>query len=87
MKLIFYHLEKLLVRIIQSFFGTDSAPHHIDTKSKMIHLKPGIFSSSMFIGVICFTIFEEENALDNLEKFSSINGPNFIIFQIILMII
>ena len=23
------------------------------------------------------TIFEEENALDNLEQFSSINGPQF----------
>ena len=23
------------------------------------------------------TVFEEENALDNFEKFASLNGPNF----------
>ena len=58
------------------FLGTDSAPHH--TNDKVLHesLKPGIFSSPCSIELYT-SIFEEENALDNLEKFSSINGPKF----------
>ena len=56
--------------------GTDSAPHHIDYKKQNDSLKAGIFSSSNSIELYAL-IFEEENALENLEKFSSINGPKF----------
>jgi len=58
------------------FLGTDSAPHH--TKDKIQHesLKAGIFSSPCSIELYA-KIFDEENALHNLEKFASINGPKF----------
>ena len=58
------------------FLGTDSAPHHVDDKKQNDSLKAGIFSSSNSIELYAL-IFEEENALENLEKFSSINGPKF----------
>ena len=38
--------------------------------------KPGIFSSICSLELYT-SIFEEENALHNLEKFTSINGPTF----------
>ncbi|MDC0058077.1 dihydroorotase [Pelagibacteraceae bacterium] len=58
------------------FLGTDSAPHHANDKVQYESLKPGIFSSPCSIELYA-TIFEEENALENLAQFSSINGPNF----------
>ncbi len=58
------------------FLGTDSAPHHINNKKQKDSFKPGIFSSPYSIELYA-KIFEEENAIDNLEKFSSINGPKF----------
>jgi len=58
------------------FLGTDSAPHHVDDKKQNDSLKAGIFSSSNSIELYTL-IFEEEKALENLEKFSSINGPRF----------
>ena len=58
------------------FLGTDSAPHHIKDKKQNSSLKAGIFSSPYSIELYA-TIFEEENALENLETFSSINGPKF----------
>ena len=58
------------------FLGTDSAPHHTNDKVHHQSLKPGIFSSPCSIELYA-TIFEEENALGNLEQFSSINGPLF----------
>ena len=58
------------------FLGTDSAPHHTNDKVQTQSLKPGIFSSPYSIELYA-TIFEEENALENLEQFSSINGPQF----------
>jgi len=58
------------------FLGTDSAPHHINDKVQNKSLKPGIFSSPCSIELYA-GIFEEENALENLEQFSSINGPRF----------
>ncbi len=58
------------------FLGTDSAPHHTSDKVQYKSLKPGIFSSPCSIELYA-TIFEEENALENLERFSSINGPKF----------
>jgi len=58
------------------FLGTDSAPHHIDFKVPSIKAKPGIFSSPCSIELYA-SIFDKENSLHNLEKFSSINGPEF----------
>ena len=58
------------------FLGTDSAPHHVNNKDQKGILSAGIFSASSSIELYA-SIFEEENAIDNLEKFSSINGPNF----------
>ncbi len=58
------------------FIGTDSAPHHIDKKTSKKYAKPGIFSAMSSIELYA-TIFEEENSLNNLESFSSINGPKF----------
>jgi dihydroorotase len=58
------------------FLGTDSAPHHINDKIQGNSLKAGIFSSPCSLELYA-NIFEEENALENLEKFSSINGPKF----------
>ena len=58
------------------FLGTDSAPHHIFNKKNRDSLKPGIFSSPCSLELYA-SIFDEENAIENLEKFSSINGPNF----------
>ena len=58
------------------FLGTDSAPHHINNKMSDDSLKPGIFSSPCSIELYA-EIFDQENALDKLELFSSINGPIF----------
>ena len=58
------------------FLGTDSAPHHLSDKTQHKFPKAGIFSSPCSLELYV-TIFEEENALSNLEKFSSINGPQF----------
>ena len=63
------------------FIGTDSAPHHIDFKIPSFKTKPGIFSSPCSIELYA-SIFDEENSLTNLEKFSSINGPKFYNLQI-----
>ena len=63
------------------FLGTDSAPHHINNKQQNDLLKAGIFSAPCSIELYA-TIFEEEYALENLEKFSSINGPKFYNFDI-----
>ena len=58
------------------FLGTDSAPHHIESKKLDYKSSPGIFSSPCSIELYA-TIFEEENSIDNLESFASINGPKF----------
>jgi dihydroorotase len=58
------------------FIGTDSAPHHINFKTPNLNSKPGIFSSPCSIELYA-DIFDQENSLINLEKFTSINGPQF----------
>ena len=58
------------------FLGTDSAPHHIDNKLIDTKLNPGIFSALSSLELYT-SIFEEEGAINNLEKFTSVNGPNF----------
>jgi len=56
------------------FLGTDSAPHL--RKWKAFCGCAGIFNSPVAIESY-LTVFEEEDALDNFEKFASLNGPNF----------
>jgi len=57
------------------FLGTDSAPHLVKDKNNE-NPKPGIFSSPCSLELYT-EIFEQENSLDNLEAFTSINGPLF----------
>tara|TARA_Y100001970_G_C14148491_1_gene811242 strand:+ start:194 stop:1231 length:1038 start_codon:yes stop_codon:yes gene_type:complete len=58
------------------FLGTDSAPHLSNQKFPDISTKPGIFSATSSIELYA-SIFEEENSLNSLELFTSINGPKF----------
>lgn len=57
------------------FLGTDSAPH-------LVHLKEnecgcaGVFNSPNTMECLA-QVFEEEDALDQLEAFASLNGPRF----------
>ena len=63
------------------FLGTDSAPHPINEKKPDMSSKPGIFSAPCSIELYA-EIFEQENAINNLEIFSSINGPKYYNFPI-----
>ena len=63
------------------FLGTDSAPHPIQEKKPDLSSKPGIFSAPCSLELYA-EIFEQENALNNLEIFSSINGAKFYNFPI-----
>ena len=56
------------------FLGTDSAPHLRQWKA--FCGCAGIFNSPFAIESY-LKVFEEENALDQFEKFASLNGPNF----------
>ena len=58
------------------FIGTDSAPHEIQFKEETKDIKPGIFSAPCVIELYT-EIFDQENSLHNLEKFTSINGSKF----------
>jgi dihydroorotase len=55
------------------FLGTDSAPHPVAKKLALNGI-PGIFNAPVALASYART-FEEENALDRLEKFASLNGP------------
>ena len=57
------------------FLGTDSAPHAVSRKETSCGCA-GIFNAPCAIETYA-QVFEEENKLDTLEFFSSINGPNF----------
>lgn len=57
------------------FLGTDSAPHPRHQKESSCGCA-GIFSAP-FAMELYAQVFDEENALHNLEKFSSLNGPSF----------
>lgn len=57
------------------FLGTDSAPHLRQLKEANCGCA-GIFNAPTALAVYA-TIFEEENALEHLEAFSSLNGPAF----------
>jgi dihydroorotase len=55
------------------FLGTDSAPHPYSRKVSTDGI-PGIFNAPVCLSVYA-KVFEEENALDKLEAFASLNGP------------
>jgi len=55
------------------FLGTDSAPHPVTKKLNVVGAA-GIFNSPVAIESYA-QVFAEENALDRLEAFASLNGP------------
>ena len=57
------------------FLGTDSAPHSKD-KKECECCAAGVFSAPNTMGWLA-QVFEEDNALDKLEGFSSLYGPKF----------
>jgi len=57
------------------FLGTDSAPHAVPTKETACGCA-GIFTAPTALELYA-EVFEEEAALDRLERFASLNGPEF----------
>jgi dihydroorotase len=57
------------------FLGTDSAPHSQQNKESACGCA-GMFSSHAAIELYA-EVFEQANALEQLEKFASFNGPDF----------
>jgi len=57
------------------FLGTDTAPHARHLKEAACGCA-GIYSAPVAMEVYA-GVFEEEGALDKLEAFASLNGPNF----------
>ncbi len=57
------------------FLGTDSAPHTDELKEHACGCA-GIFTAINTMSLLAH-VFEEENALDQLEAFASLNGPRF----------
>ncbi len=55
------------------FLGTDSAPHPVARKLNVVGAA-GLFNSPVAIESYA-QVFAEENALDRLEAFASLNGP------------
>jgi dihydroorotase len=55
------------------FLGTDSAPHPVTKKLATVGAA-GLFNSPVAIESYA-QVFAEENALDKLEAFASLNGP------------
>ena len=55
------------------FLGTDSAPHPVTRKLDVVGAA-GVFNSPVAIESYA-QVFAEENALDKLEAFASVNGP------------
>lgn len=57
------------------FLGTDSAPHLDHTKENACGCA-GIFNAANTLSIVT-QVFEQQNALDKLESFTSLNGPAF----------
>ncbi len=57
------------------FLGSDSAPHSLEKKETTCGCA-GIYTSHAAIELYC-EVFEEMNALNKLEQFASLNGPDF----------
>lgn len=57
------------------FIGTDSAPHEKGRKENSCGCA-GVFNAPVALAIYA-SVFEEANALDKLEAFTSLNGPHF----------
>ena len=57
------------------FLGTDSAPHAVSAKEAACGCA-GIFSAPSALQLYA-QVFDDEDALDKLEAFASLNGPAF----------
>jgi dihydroorotase len=57
------------------FLGTDSAPHPVSAKETACGCA-GIFTAACALEIYV-EVFEEEGALDRLEAFAALNGPEF----------
>ncbi len=57
------------------FLGTDSAPH-VDPLKEHACGCAGCFTATNTMSILA-EVFEQENALDRLEAFTSLNGPRF----------
>lgn len=57
------------------FLGTDSAPHPDDAKENACGCA-GCFTATNTMSILA-EVFEQDNALDQLEAFTSLNGPAF----------
>jgi dihydroorotase len=57
------------------FLGTDSAPH-TDANKETACGCAGCFTATNTMSILA-QVFEDENALDKLEAFASLNGPAF----------
>ena len=57
------------------FLGTDSAPHATHTKENACGCA-GCFTAPIAMSCLA-QVFEESNALEKLEAFTSVNGPTF----------
>jgi dihydroorotase len=57
------------------FIGTDSAPHDVSLKENNCGCA-GIFNSPTALSIYA-EVFEQNNALNKLEQFTSFNGPDF----------
>ena len=57
------------------FLGTDSAPHTDDLKEHACGCA-GCFTATNTMSILA-EVFEQDNALDKLEAFTSLNGPAF----------
>ena len=72
------HRKALLQAALSSnpkfFLGTDTAPHLTKDKESACGCA-GIFNATYSIQILT-QLFDNENSLDNLEKFVSINGAN-----------
>ncbi|KAH3899985.1 probable Dihydroorotase [Saccharomycodes ludwigii] len=58
------------------FFGSDSAPHPIENKSKCCGCAAGVYTSEYCIPYLA-QVFEQQGKLDNLSKFVSFNPLKF----------
>ncbi|XP_024543042.1 dihydroorotase, mitochondrial isoform X2 [Selaginella moellendorffii] len=74
------HHRQALIKAVTSgsnkyFLGTDSAPHEKRAKEASCGCA-GIYSAPVALPLYA-QVFEEAGALDMLEAFTSLNGPNF----------
>jgi len=73
------HRESLLAAAVSGdarfFLGTDSAPHSVSAKESACGCA-GIFNVPVTLPLLA-EVFEQHHALDKLEGFCSLNGPDY----------